>query len=145
MERVAIALTVIVVASVAALLVQRRKPDAPTQGRWAVPAQLDRDDFDDPATPWLVVVFTSATCDSCADTWEKARHLEGDDVAVQEVEAVAHRDLHRRYGVEAVPMVVVADAVGVVRASFLGPPGTAELWAAVAEVRDATSSSPPTA
>jgi hypothetical protein len=149
-ERVAIALAVIFVAGLAALLVQRRRPDPPAQAGWAVPAQLDRNDFNEPATPWLVVVFTSATCDSCADTWEKARQLASREVAVQEVEAVAHRDLHRRYGIEAVPMIVVADADGVVRWSFLGPPGAAELWAAVAEVRDGrdnrpTSSSPPTA
>jgi thioredoxin-related protein len=61
--------------------------------------------------------------------------LESDAVAVQEVESLVRRDLHDRYGVEAVPTVVVADADGVVQASFVGVPPAAELWAAVAEVR----------
>jgi len=36
-----------------------------------------------------------------------------------------------------VPSVIVADRDGVVRASFVGPVTAADLWAAVAEVRDA--------
>ena len=128
---------VAVVAAVAFVLDRRqvRNIDAPTQGTWPVPTQLDRRDFDHPATPWLVVVFSSRTCDSCATVLSHAAVLESDNVAVQEVESVAGRDLHDRYGVEAVPTVVVADAEGVVQASFVGVPPAAELWAAVAEVR----------
>ena len=37
---------------------------------------------------------------------------------------------------QAVPMILVADRDGVVQASFVGPPGATDLWAAVAEVRD---------
>ena len=33
-------------------------------------------------------------------------------------------------------MVVVADAAGVVGASFIGPTSAGDLWAAVAELRD---------
>ncbi len=33
-------------------------------------------------------------------------------------------------------MVLVADADGVVRASFVGSPSAADLWAAVAELRE---------
>ena len=58
-----------------------------------------------------------------------------DEVVVEEVEVGARADLHERYGIEAVPTIVVADAEGVVRGSFLGPPSTAELWARVAEAR----------
>ncbi|MCU1353560.1 MAG: hypothetical protein JWM05_2769 [Acidimicrobiales bacterium] len=127
---------VVVVAAVAWVL-QRRRPDAPAQGpSWAVPSQLDRADFDRPDAPWLVTVFSSATCTSCRMVWEKARHLASDTVAVQEVEAVVQRPLHDRYGVEAVPMVLVSDAAGAVRASFLGEPSATDLWAAVAELRE---------
>ncbi|CAN5490800.1 hypothetical protein BH20ACT2_BH20ACT2_17780 [soil metagenome] len=132
---------VVVVLAAAAIVVavvveRRRRPDPPTQPTWAVPAQLDRADFASPEVPWLVVVFSSTTCLSCGATWEKARHLASPAVAVQEVEVGARRDLHDRYGIEAVPTVVVADADGVVRASFLGPPTATDLWAAVAEVRE---------
>jgi hypothetical protein len=127
------------VAAVVAILVERRKPAAPTQPTWTVPAQLDRDDFAAPTAPWLLAVFTSAACDSCAAAVQKANVLASDDVAVQEVEVAARRDLHDRYGIEAVPLILLADAAGVVRKSFAGPPSATDLWAAVAEARSATS------
>src|SRR3954447_24562156 len=136
-ERLLVAAVLVVVAVVVAVVLERRRPDAPTAGSWAVPAQLDRGDFDRPDAPWLVLVFSSTTCDACAGTVDKARVLESDEVAVQEVEALAGKDLHTRYGIEAVPMVVVADDEGVVRASFVGPPTATDLWAAVAELREA--------
>lgn len=130
-----IAGVVVIVAVVIAVLVDRRRPDPPTSPRWAIPTQLDRADFARPDAPWLVAVFTSSTCDACADTAAKAAVLAGDEVAVEEVEAVAGGDVHRRYAIDAVPLVVVADAEGVVRASFVGPPTATDLWAAVAELR----------
>src|SRR5262249_41308208 len=109
----------------------------PTQPRqYGVPKQLDRDDFDGPATPWLVVVFSSDTCASCAGTVEKALPLASPDVVVQDVTFQARPELHERYAVDAVPMVLVVDDEGVVRASFIGLPTAADLWAAVAEVRE---------
>jgi hypothetical protein len=124
-----------VAAAVAAVL-RRRGTDAPEQGpSWAVPTQVDRADFDRPDAPWLVVVFSSATCLSCQGTWEKAVLLDSEVVAVQQVEAAARPDLHERYGIDAVPMVLVADAEGAVARSFLGPPTATDLWAALAELR----------
>lgn len=136
MERLIIAGIVIVFAVVVAVLVDRRRPDAPTAPRWAVPTQLDRSDFAQPDAPWLVAVFTSATCDACAGTASKAAVLASEEVAVDEVEAKARAEVHRRYAIDAVPMVVVADAEGVVRASFVGPPTATDLWAAVAGLRE---------
>lgn len=135
MERVVLAVAGVVVAAVVAWVVQRRRPAPPTQGAWPVPTQLDRDDFDRPDAPWLVAVFSSATCDSCAKAVAQAEVLASADVSVQDVEATARRDLHTRYGIEAVPVTVVADAEGVVHASFVGPPAAADLWAALAELR----------
>ena len=135
MERVALALVLTIVAVVVAVAIDRRRPDAPTQARWAVPTQLDREDFARPEAPWLVAVFTSATCDSCAGVVAKAAPLDSDEVAVQEVEVGAQPDLHRRYSIDAVPCLVLADAEGVVRASFVGPPTATDLWATVADLR----------
>src|SRR5438046_2528766 len=114
---------------------QRRRPEPPTQARWAVPSQLDRDDFDGGVRPWLVAVFTPATCDSCAQVLPKARALESPEVSVVEVPWQTRRDIHDRYAVDIVPLLVVADPEGVVRASFIGTPTATDLWAAVAEVR----------
>ncbi len=143
MERFVLAGVVVVIAVVVAVLAERRRPQAPTQPTWAVPTQLDRQDFGRPDAPWLVALFTSATCDSCQLVVEKARALTSGAVAVEEVEVKAHPDLHKRYHVEAVPTIVVADDEGVVRASFVGPPSATDLWAAVAEARQPGSSPEP--
>lgn len=128
---------VLVLAAVAvAVVLDRRRPPAPTAARWVVPSKVDRLDFSRPEAPWLVVVFSSATCASCAAVVAKARPLESDEVAVEEVEYGARRELHRRYGVDAVPCIVIADAGGVVRASFIGPATATDLWATLADLRE---------
>ena len=139
MERVLLALALVAVAVVVAVLVQRRKPAAPSGSNWNVPVQLDRADFVRPEAPWLVVVFTSATCQTCGGVWEKAVPLDAGPegpVAVQRVEVTAEPELHRRYGIDAVPLVLIADAAGIVRSHFLGPVTATDLWAAVAEARE---------
>ncbi len=137
MERLLIVAVVAVVAVVVAVVVQRRQPAAePVRTGYSVPAQLHRPDFVRPDAPWLVAVFSSATCSTCAGVVDKVRVLESDAVAVQDVEVTAHRELHDRYGIDGVPTTVVADAEGVVRASFLGPATATDLWAALAELRE---------
>ena len=144
MERVIIAAVVVAVVAVVALLARvRRTPDAPTQRRFAVPQQLDRADFARPDAPWLVAVFTSATCDVCAAVVDRALVLESSQVVVADVEYGEQKQLHEKYAVEAVPSVVVCDAAGVTRASFLGPVNSTDLWAAVAEARDPGSTPEP--
>jgi hypothetical protein len=135
-ERVVVAALIVVAAIAVALVLRRRRPDPPTQPVTAVPTQLDRADFTRPDAPWLVVVFTSATCHTCADVAAKAAVLASDEVAVAEVEYGTDRELHRRYRIDSVPLVLVADAAGVVRRHLLGPVTATDLWAAVATARD---------
>jgi hypothetical protein len=144
MDRLLLVAALVAGAGVVALLLSRRqRPDAPTQPTsWTVPAQLDRADFRDPATPWLVVVFSSATCDACAGTHAKAVALESEAVAVEEVTFQERRDLHERYRVDAVPLVLVAGPDGAVQASFVGEPTATDLWATVAELREPGSVPP---
>jgi hypothetical protein len=139
-----IAVGVLVVAlAVGAVLRRRGTVDAPTQPTYAVPRQIDRADFADVDAPWLVAVFSSATCITCADVVAKAKVLRCSQVAVVDVEYSAARELHGKYNVDAVPIAVIADHDGVVRASFVGPMSATDLWAAVAEVRDPGSSPEP--
>jgi LPXTG-motif cell wall-anchored protein len=119
---------------------RRRQKDAPTQGGFELPVQLDRNDFASPEAPWLVVVFTSATCGACNDVATKAEVMSSDDVAVVRVDYTTDPQMHARYKIEAVPALVVADAAGVVKAGFLGPIKAQDLWAAVAECREPGSS-----
>jgi hypothetical protein len=98
MERLLVVAVVAVVAVAIALVVQRRRPAAaPVRTGYNVPGQLHRPDFTRADAEWLVAVFTSATCDTCAGVWDKVRVLESDAVAVQEVEVSADRELHDRY------------------------------------------------
>ncbi len=137
MERVIVALVIVVIVGVVAAAARRRRvPDAPTQRRFSAPEQLDRNDFARPHAPWLVAVFSSATCDVCAQVVAKAAVLECSDVVVVDVEYATDRALHEKYSIDAVPTVVVADAQGVAAATFLGPMTATDLWAAVAEARD---------
>ncbi|MDQ3305127.1 MAG: hypothetical protein M3535_03960 [Actinomycetota bacterium] len=136
MERLVIAAVLVVLAVAVAVVLDRRRPDVPTQASWAVPSQLDRADFARPDASWLVAVFTSATCDSCAQVMARALPLESPEVALQEVEFATRRDLHQRYGIDAVPCIVMADVEGVVRATHIGPATATDLWATLAEVRE---------
>lgn len=122
-------------AIVAAVLARRSGPVPESSPSWTVPAQLDRRDFARPDAAWLVVLFSSATCDVCASVWERAQIVEGAEVAVQNLEAKADVGLHERYRIDAVPLLVIADAEGIVRRHFLGPVSAADLWGALAELR----------
>ena len=128
------------IALVVSWFLRRRQNDAPTQGGFELPVQLDRNDFASPEAPWLVVVFTSATCGTCNDVASKAEVLSSQDVVVVRVDYTTDPQMHARYKIEAVPILVVADAAGVVKAGFLGPVKAQDLWAAVAECREPGSS-----
>ncbi|WP_420638607.1 hypothetical protein [Candidatus Poriferisocius sp.] len=135
MARVLITLGVIALALVVAWLVRRSRPSVPTAPTYAVPDRLERWDFSKPSTDWLMAVFTSKTCSTCAAVSEAAHGLADATLVVQEVEYRRHRELHQRYGVDAVPLVVLADRSGAVRASLAGPATAAELAALLASVR----------
>ncbi len=136
MIRIVIVGVVVVVALLANLWQRKRQVDAPTQGASEVPSQIDRSDFVRPDASWIVLAFTSATCQTCSDIERKVRVLETSSVAIQILEYTAERELHDRYKIDAVPTVLMADANGVVQANFLGPVSATDLWAALARVRD---------
>jgi hypothetical protein len=144
MVRLLILVALALAAGGVALVLRRRRP-RPDLGppQWTIPHELDRADFTRPDAAWLVVEFSSATCDTCAGVWERVRPLESDEVAIQNVEARTERDLHRRYGIDAVPLVVVADGAGAVRAHLLGPTTAAELWGTLADLRLPPGAAPP--
>jgi len=85
-DRLLVLVVVAAAAAALAYLVQRRRPDAPIRTGWMVPEQLDRRDFARPDAPWLVAVFTSASCDSCAAVVDVAGPLASGAVAVDVVE-----------------------------------------------------------
>ena len=136
MDRLLVLVVVAAAAATLAYLVQRRRPDAPIRTGWTVPEQLDRRDFARPDAPWLVAVFTSASCDSCAAVVDVAATLASAAVAVDVVEVDERREVHDRYAVDAVPMVLLVDTLGVVRDHHLGPVSATHLWGSLAELRE---------
>lgn len=145
MDKFAIAAVILAIAALIATQLSRRKPEPPTQRPWTVPQQLDRADFERPDAPWLVAVFTSATCAACERMRTKAEVLRSDSVAVQFVDYTTEAEIHNRYGIDAVPTIVIADVDGVVARHFIGPASATDLWAAVAELREPGSTPPPDA
>jgi alkyl hydroperoxide reductase subunit AhpF len=144
MPQLIIALVVVAGSVGAGLVLRRRQVVAPpTQPSMSVPSQLDRADFPGAEAPWAVVVFSSATCHTCADVVRKALVLESPHVSVVDVEYGANTALHKKYDIQAVPMVAVVDAQGVVHRGFAGPVSATDLWSAVAEARDPGSSPEP--
>ncbi len=143
MIRVLLAMFVGGAAFIVAAIIRHRQPDAPTQGAYQLPTQLDRADFSQHTAPWLVVVFTSATCHTCSDVLAKAIVVKCADVDVVHVEFPTDEQMHKRYNIDGVPALVVADQEGVVRAGFLGPVKAQDLWATIAECRQPGSTPEP--
>ena len=141
--RIVIAIVLVVAVGAVAWSMRRKPSDPPTRDVFPVPKQLDRADFPRPGTPWLVVLFSSATCESCHGLDAKLGPLASDDVSVCDVDFEQQADLHRRYDLAAIPTTVVADRDGVVRRAFVGAFTATDLWAAVAELREPGSSPEP--
>lgn len=136
MLRVAIGVVLLVIAlNIAVVMERRRRVGSPIRDAHPVPRQFYRADFPRPDAPWLVALFSSHTCDSCESMREKVRALGATDVVVCDLEFSAERELHERYEISGVPMVLIADAEGVVRESFVGPATAQELRDALARAR----------
>lgn len=127
---------VLAVVVFAAVVARRGASNAPVRDSYPVPRQLDRGDFPRPDAPWLVALFTSATCDACASMWAKVAPLSSDEVAVCEFEFPEAKWAHDRYEISGVPMLLIADHEGVVVRAFVGPQSATDVWAAVAGARD---------
>jgi len=134
MERLLLALAIVAAAALVSGVVRsKRRSDPPTQSRRELPSQLDRSDFE--GDGWLVAVFTSEACNTCADVVRKAEVMRSDQVSVAIAPFQLRNDLHERYRIDAVPCLVIADPDGVVHDGFLGPVTATDLWAAVANAR----------
>lgn len=135
LTRLVVAGVLVVVVLAVAFALRRRPAAAPPPTAYPVPRQLHRSDFPRPDAPWLVAYFWSRTCDSCVGLAPKVAALESASVATCAVEATDDRGLHERYSIAAIPMILVADADGVVQRAFVGAVSATDLWAAVADVR----------
>jgi len=100
----------------------RRKPDSPTVPKFVLPFQLDRNDFESSESEWLLVLFSSETCNSCQTVLEQIASLTIFNLHIQNVEFPSEDALHKKYSVESVPSLLLASQKGVVEWSFAGTP-----------------------
>lgn len=135
MERYLIALGVLAAALViAGFLRGRRKPAVAPSRDWHLPSHIEPSDVGAGAGRWAVVLFSSTTCETCRSVRDAAAPLESDTVAVVDVPYQSRRDLHDRYGIEAVPATVVMAPDGDVRAAWIGVIEPGHFWSVVSEL-----------
>lgn len=142
--RLGVAVAVLLIAVAIAWWLRRQRPQAPPRDAYPIPRQLDRADFPRSDAGWLVAYFSSTTCAGCQGLGPKVQVLECADVATCECSFETARDLHERYDISAIPMILVADTEGVVHRAFIGATTATDLWAAVAEVRTPGTTPEPT-
>lgn len=82
----------------------------------------------------FIVVFTEATCRTCAAALATARGPLAVGLAVIEVEYAAQRELQRRLKIDTVPTTVVVDSTGAVLFGWAGKIDDDELAAAACTV-----------
>ncbi len=141
--RLGVGVAILLVAVAVAWRLRRQPPQAPPRDAFPIPRQLDRADFPRPDAPWLVAYFSSATCGGCQGLGPKVDVLGCTDVVTRDCSFETDRDLHERYDVSAIPMILIADHEGVVHRAFVGATTATDLWAAVAEVRTPGSTPEP--
>lgn len=133
--RLVIAGALLVVAAITAFVLERTRARrlAPLRPRGEL-HQVNRADFERPDAPWLLLLFTSRDCGGCDAMAARVAPLESPTVAVARCEYHDDRALHERYEIDSVPYLVVVDADGVVRASFLGTASAESIWDTVHEL-----------
>ena len=101
-----------------------------------VPDRIDRGDFARPEAPVLVAVLHVRDVRHLrGDAVDDARQLASDAVVGRRSRGTAPAaDVHDRYEIDAVPIAVVVDRGGVVRASFAGSMSADDLGAAIDQV-----------
>ena len=67
------------------------------------------------------MIFSSESCETCKPVVTEGMKLASLGIAIQEVTAETNKDLHEKYDIDAVPMLLLVDKFGVVRSSYLGP------------------------
>ncbi len=121
MTRLVLLVVLVVVAFGLAWLLQRRRPEPPSAPSYRAPSQLDRSEFAGGVGTPLVVVFSSATCNSCPAVWDAVVRSQRAGVTTERIDVQDDPTRHERYRIDGVPTTLVVDGDGVVLTSFFGP------------------------
>ncbi len=98
-----------------------RRAAAATEQDHHIPDVVSASDFGIPEDQWMLVVFSSDKCATCAVVVEAVSRIDMPDLTVAVVGIERMPGLHAEYRIDAVPTTIVADPTGSVRKSFLGP------------------------
>ena len=127
MSRVIVLVLLSFAASLTAVLLRKlNKRNFLTSG-WSIPGHLSREDFGFTNEPWLVVIFSSESCETCKPLVAESMKLSSLGIAIQEIAVETNKDLYEKYSIDAVPMLLLVDKFGVVRSSHLGPTNSEEV------------------
>ncbi|MDP6323088.1 MAG: thioredoxin family protein [Acidimicrobiales bacterium] len=121
MSRLLVLIILSCAASLIAILLRKFNYRNFVTSGWSIPGHLIREDFGFLNDPWLVVIFSSESCETCKPVVAEGMKLASLGIAVQEVAAETNKGLHEKYDIDAVPMLLLVDKFGVVRSSHLGP------------------------
>lgn len=116
--RLGILVALTVVAVVVALVLQRRRTEPPSSPSYRSITEIDRAEFAHADAPLLVVMFGSATCNTCPVVWETISEL---GVPAERVDVQDDPKRHKRYRIDGVPTTIVANAAGIVAKTWFGP------------------------
>ncbi|MBN39682.1 MAG: hypothetical protein CL457_03315 [Acidimicrobiaceae bacterium] len=111
-------------AIIVAYIANNRRTDSPSVPKGSLPIQVDRRDFDMPDMKWLLVFFSSESCSSCIQVREILSGIPMNSIHIQEVSFPQGNNLHSRYAINSVPIVLIANLEGVVIWSYAGVPPT---------------------
>ena len=105
-----------------AYIANNRRTDSPSVPKSSLPIQVDRNDFEMPDMKWLLVFFSSESCSSCIQVREILSDIPLNSIHIQEVSFPQGKNLHTRYAINSVPIVLIANLEGVVTWSYAGVP-----------------------
>ena len=105
-----------------AYIANNRRTDSPSVPKSSLPIQVDRNDFEMPGMKWLLVFFSSESCSSCIQVREILSDIPLNSIHIQEVSFPQEKNLHTRYAINSVPIVLIANLEGVVIWSYAGVP-----------------------
>ncbi len=92
-----------------------------TEPKHHIPDVVSASDFGIPEGQWMLLVFSSEKCATCAVVVEAVSRIDMPGLAVEVIGIERMPELHADYRIDAVPTTIVADPTGSVRKSFLGP------------------------
>lgn len=111
----------VLIALTVSALASRSAAQAPSDAEHHIPEHLDAPDFHNTSADRMLVVFSSRECNTCATVVENVSQMGRPGLLIDVVEIENRPALHSKYGIDAVPTILLAEPTGQVIKSFLGP------------------------